>query len=57
MESSMMLERSCCPSFQYVRQGCVTHIQEAGYPPTNMATSKVEAMELHRLCVNIHKDG
>ena len=25
MESSMMLERSCCPSFQYIKQKCVTH--------------------------------
>ena len=25
MESSMMLEKGCCPSFQYIRRQCVTH--------------------------------
>ena len=27
-------------------------VQEEAYPPAELPTSKVEAMELHRLCVN-----
>ena len=55
VESPMMLERSCYPTFHYIMQQCITHFLEESYRPVDFAIYNVDEMKLNGLCVNMQE--